>query len=175
MGACCPGRGRVFRASSRRCGPLRRAAAVPGPAPGSGPHYLDGKNGVKDFDVWSFYAALGDGPFPYRWRGTADFGPSRFGRYPGDPPCRARAASGHGAERFGGKVSSWPARPSILPSCQNQKTADVDCAPAAVRPGPPRISRFSRFVTRRVRYTLRAIGDAMRGRDRAFQPYRPCG
>jgi hypothetical protein len=38
------------------------------------------------FDVWSFYAALGDGPFPYRWRGTADFGPSRFGRYPGDPP-----------------------------------------------------------------------------------------
>jgi hypothetical protein len=29
-------------------------------------HYLDGKNGVKDFDAWSFYAALGDGPFPYR-------------------------------------------------------------------------------------------------------------
>jgi hypothetical protein len=53
---------------------------------GAALHYLDGKNGVKDFDVWSFYAALREGPFPYRWRGTADFGPSRFGRYPGDPP-----------------------------------------------------------------------------------------
>jgi len=45
--------------------------------------------GVKDFDVWSFYAARGDGPFPYRWRGTADFGPSRFGRWPGDLPSYA--------------------------------------------------------------------------------------
>jgi hypothetical protein len=41
---------------------------------------------IKDFDVWSFYAERDDGPFPYRWNGTADFGPSRFGRYPGDPP-----------------------------------------------------------------------------------------
>ena len=47
---------------------------------------LNGKIGVKDFDVWSFYAARGDGPFPYRWRGTADYGPSRFGRHPDDPP-----------------------------------------------------------------------------------------
>jgi hypothetical protein len=53
---------------------------------GAALHYLDGRNGVKDFDVWSFYAALDDGAFPSRWRGTADFGPSKFGRYPGDPP-----------------------------------------------------------------------------------------
>jgi hypothetical protein len=31
-------------------------------------------------------AAHRDGPFPYRWRGTADYGPSKFGRYPDDPP-----------------------------------------------------------------------------------------
>ena len=36
---------------------------------GAALHYLDGTNGVKDFDVWSFYAERGDGPFPYRWRG----------------------------------------------------------------------------------------------------------
>ena len=53
---------------------------------GAALHYLDGRNGVKDFDVWSFYAAHAEGPFPYRWRGTADYGPSKFGRWTGDPP-----------------------------------------------------------------------------------------
>lgn len=56
---------------------------------GAARHFVDGRHGVKDFDVWSFYAARGDGPFPYRWRGTADFGPSKFGRWPGDPPSYA--------------------------------------------------------------------------------------
>ena len=53
---------------------------------GAALHYLDARNGVKDFDVWSFYVQRADLPFPYRWRGTADYGPSKFGRYPGDPP-----------------------------------------------------------------------------------------
>jgi hypothetical protein len=53
---------------------------------GAALHYLDARTGVKDLDVWSFYAARDDGPFPYRWRGTADYGPSKFGRYPDDPP-----------------------------------------------------------------------------------------
>jgi len=48
-------------------------------------HYVDHKNGVNDFDVWSFYAARDDGPFPARWRGTADFGRSKYGRRPSDP------------------------------------------------------------------------------------------
>jgi hypothetical protein len=56
---------------------------------GAALHYLDGRNGVKDFDVWSFYSAPDDGPFPYRWKGHADYGPSKFGRYPGDPPSYA--------------------------------------------------------------------------------------
>ena len=53
---------------------------------GAALHYVDKRNGVKDFDVWSFYAQYDDWPFPARWRWTRDFGPSRFGRYPGDPP-----------------------------------------------------------------------------------------
>ena len=48
-------------------------------------HYIDGRNGVKDIDVYTFYAEHPTGPFPYRWRTEVDFGPSRFGRYPGDP------------------------------------------------------------------------------------------
>jgi len=53
---------------------------------GAALHYVDASTGVKDFDVWSFYSERSDGPFPYRWRGTADYGRSKFGRYPGDPP-----------------------------------------------------------------------------------------
>jgi hypothetical protein len=52
---------------------------------GAALHYADKHNGVKDFDVWSFYAQHDDWPFPPRWRGGRDFGPSKFGRYPGDP------------------------------------------------------------------------------------------
>jgi len=55
-------------------------------AQGGALRYVDHVNGVKDFDMWSFYAERTDGPFPARWRGTADFGPSKFGRFPGDPP-----------------------------------------------------------------------------------------
>lgn len=52
---------------------------------GAGLHYVDYKTGVKDFDVWSVYAEHPGGPFPARWRGTADFGVSKFGCYSGDP------------------------------------------------------------------------------------------
>lgn len=46
---------------------------------GAALHFLDGKNGVKDFDVWTFYRARSQRPFPYRRRGVADFGSPKFG------------------------------------------------------------------------------------------------
>jgi hypothetical protein len=52
---------------------------------GAALHCVDGRNGVKDFDVYTFYAEHATGTFPYRWRTEVDFGPSRFGRYPRDP------------------------------------------------------------------------------------------
>lgn len=51
---------------------------------GAALHYIDGKNGIKDFDVWFFYPA-GEPVLPYRRRGVVDFGPSKFGRHPDDP------------------------------------------------------------------------------------------
>jgi hypothetical protein len=49
-------------------------------------HLLRGYGGIKDFDVWSFFARSPKRPFPdpalYRRNGTADFGRSRFGRTP---------------------------------------------------------------------------------------------
>jgi hypothetical protein len=75
----------LFRRNPRGAGRYAGRLLCRALCQGAALHYLDGTTGVKDFDVWSFYAALDNGPFPYRWRGTADYGPSRFGRYPGDP------------------------------------------------------------------------------------------
>jgi hypothetical protein len=49
---------------------------------GAALHRLNGTNGVKDFDVWSFYEAHSEGPYPPRRNGTADFGHPKFGRTP---------------------------------------------------------------------------------------------
>jgi len=63
----------------------RRVAAVL--AQGAAQHYVDCRqkrtdpNGVKDLDVWTFYAAIPGGRFPaYRRETHADFGPSKLGR-----------------------------------------------------------------------------------------------
>ena len=74
--------GRNPNGSGRYAGRLLGRALCQGAAV----HYLNDKNGVKDFDIWSFYAQCDDWHFPARWRGTRDFGPSKFGRYPADPP-----------------------------------------------------------------------------------------
>ena len=53
---------------------------------GAALHYLDGKNGVKDFDVWTFFAAHPDAPdFPWRRRRAVDFGDPEFGPSPDKP------------------------------------------------------------------------------------------
>lgn len=52
------------RGSGRDAGRLLGRALCQGAAL----HYVNGSNGVKDFDVWSFYAQYDDWPFPPRWR-----------------------------------------------------------------------------------------------------------
>lgn len=50
-------------------------------AQGAAAHFLDGRTGVKDLDVWRFYAAVPGLPFREGRREThADFGPSDLGR-----------------------------------------------------------------------------------------------
>lgn len=53
---------------------------------GAALHYIDGKNGVKDFDVWFFYPQKGVVILPYRRTGLVDFGKSKFGKHP-NLPC----------------------------------------------------------------------------------------
>ncbi len=50
---------------------------------GAALHYIDEKNGVKDFDVWFFYSKK-EILLPYRRRGKVDFGLSKFGKDPND-------------------------------------------------------------------------------------------
>lgn len=52
-------------------------------------HYVDKKNGVKDFDVWFFYPRY-DKQLPYRRRGVVDFGESKFGVHPSDKGYKGR-------------------------------------------------------------------------------------
>jgi hypothetical protein len=49
---------------------------------GAALHYIDKKNGVKDFDVWFFYPQKGDVILPYRRTKCVDFGKSKFGKHP---------------------------------------------------------------------------------------------
>jgi hypothetical protein len=100
---------------------------------GAALHYLNTTNGVKDFDVWSFYAERDDGPFPYRWRGTADFGPSKFGRYPGDP----RSFTGRRVDLLGRSLDARPdAEPATAPrdylSAAHTASAKALAAKAAI-------------------------------------------
>jgi hypothetical protein len=76
---------------------------------GAALHYVNKRNGVKDFDVWSFYAQYDDWPLPARWRETRDFGPSKFGRYPADLP----RYSGRRVDLLG---RSLPAEPGADPA-----------------------------------------------------------
>ena len=54
---------------------------------GAGLHYVHVSsghpqpNGVKDFDVWTFFARIPGLRFPDKRHTHADFGPSRFGRW----------------------------------------------------------------------------------------------
>jgi hypothetical protein len=46
---------------------------------GAALHFVHGQRGVKDFDVWSFYRASAQRPYPFRRRGVRDFGDPKFG------------------------------------------------------------------------------------------------
>lgn len=49
---------------------------------GAALHYIDSKNGVKDFDVWTFFYEHPKQPFPYRRNVPRDFGDPKFGTSP---------------------------------------------------------------------------------------------
>jgi hypothetical protein len=47
---------------------------------GAALHFVDGRNGIKDWDVWTFFREHPNGTFPPRRRGESELGDSRYGR-----------------------------------------------------------------------------------------------
>jgi hypothetical protein len=57
---------------------------------GAALHYIDGRNGIKDLDVWSFYTKSPARMFPPRRRAEVDFGDPKFGAPPDSPSFLGR-------------------------------------------------------------------------------------
>lgn len=57
---------------------------------GAAVHFINGRNGVKDFDVWCFYTENPERQFPSRGRGKLDFGDPKFGVTPDSPHFAGR-------------------------------------------------------------------------------------
>lgn len=72
---------------------------------GAALHYIDGKNGVKDLDVWCFYTESPERPFPYRRRAKLDFGDPKFGVTPGSAHFTGRRVDVIGRSIPGAKPS----------------------------------------------------------------------
>lgn len=77
---------------------------------GAAMHYLDRRSGVKDIDIWTFFAGHPDGPFPHRWLTHADFGPSHFGRRDSEP-----GTCGYEGRRVDFNARSLPEPPDVDP------------------------------------------------------------
>ncbi len=43
-------------------------------------HFCNGTTGIEEFEVWSFYAAHAEAPFPHHRHSYRDFGKPKFGR-----------------------------------------------------------------------------------------------
>ena len=64
---------------------------------GAALHFLDGWIGIKDFDVWSFYAEHPEVMYPPRRRVARDFGDAKFGQSPDQPGFVGRRSTYSGA------------------------------------------------------------------------------
>lgn len=79
---------------------------------GGGLHYLDGKNGVKDIDVYRFYAAHPTVRMHPLRHTQADFGESEFGYHPSDFKVRKRRFVGRAVDLL---VRAIPVGPDADP------------------------------------------------------------
>ena len=79
-----------FFSKPRPSAPVLRDVLCVALCQGAALHYLDGRNGIKDFDVWTFYRRHGRKQFPPRRIVSRDLGHTKFGRSPDRPDFDGR-------------------------------------------------------------------------------------
>jgi hypothetical protein len=70
-------------------------------------HYIDGKTGIRDFDVFFFFDNNTPIRYPFRRRGFADFGESKFGKTKSNqdpPPTKMAKAKGKVIDVMGRQI-----------------------------------------------------------------------
>jgi hypothetical protein len=87
-------------------------------------HYLNGITGVREFQVWTFYAQHAEAPFPFQRTTHADFGASKFGR-------AADAPETYAGRRVVLQGRSIEARPSDDPLEALQRYLQAGATPTA--------------------------------------------
>ncbi|MGO8673854.1 MAG: hypothetical protein ACLQVD_21155 [Capsulimonadaceae bacterium] len=76
----------AFFARGPKCLALQDRVLAVALCQGAALHYVKHRNGVKDFDIWTFYSSPGLAVrFPPRWRVSTDFGDPKFGQTPDSP------------------------------------------------------------------------------------------
>jgi len=72
-------------------------------------HFLNGRTGIREFSVWTFYAEHPEAAFPYYRVGRLDFGKPKFGPDPGAPDTYV----GRRVELHGRSIDATPASDPI--------------------------------------------------------------
>lgn len=70
----------AFFSRPRPSGPLPKDVLCVTLCQGAALHFVDGQNGIKDFDVWTFYRRRRNLQFPPRRVVSRDFGHPKFGQ-----------------------------------------------------------------------------------------------
>lgn len=89
---------------------------------GSALHFIDGRRGVKDLDVWVFFKVGPTKPFPYRAHWNVDFGPSHLGRSAKDKgyegrriDLMGRSIAVHRGDTPASSIARWLTSPAKSP------------------------------------------------------------
>lgn len=106
---------------------------------GAALHFVNKKNGVKDFDVWTFYVDAGNQVFPPRRIVSRDFGDDKFGQSSDRPEFIGRRVDLLGRSIPAGRANNIIANLQAYLAQGRTQTARLLAAKAVVILEPSRL------------------------------------